>query len=135
MRRLIPVLVLALSSCAVKAAPEHSLTDTSWRFVKIDEIKAAADTAMLEFRSGSISANVGCNGMGGPWRIEERRLIAGPLVQTEMYCAGPVWTQEEAVSALLAAAPEIKQDGNQLTLHSSGHDAVLERISPHQPAQ
>lgn len=134
MRYLLPVMALMLSSCAVKAAPEHMLTDTSWRFVSIDGKKAVAKDAKLEFDSGAINANVGCNGMGGPWRIEDGRLIAGPLVQTEMYCAGAVWTQEDAVSSLLAAAPEIKHDGERLTLRSSGHDAVLERASP-QPTE
>ena len=65
--------------------------------------------------------------MGGPWRVDGGRLIAGPLVQTQMYCEGPVWDQEKAVGALLAAAPRFSVGGDVMTIESSGHSAELRR--------
>ena len=132
MRFLLPLIgglsVLALTGCATQAEPHHALAGTSWRFVMIDGSPATSRTAKLEFQKDRLGANVGCNGMGGPWRVEDRRLLAGPLVQTEMYCEGPVWNQEQAVATLLSAAPQVSLEESRLVLRSSGHSAELERI-------
>lgn len=82
----------------------------------------------LSFEAGRIAVNVGCNGMGGPWRVEDGRLIAGPLAQTEMYCEGPVWQQEQAITALLAGAPRFEIEGDRMALMSSGRSAELRRV-------
>ena len=67
--------------------------------------------------------------MRGSWRVEDRRLVTGPLSQTEMYCAGAVWDQEKALSALLASAPLLTSDPQwtTITLTSQGHSARLVR--------
>ena len=131
MRTVLALALLSLVACAPapKAAPNR-LVGSEWRFVTIDGASAVSNEAKLQFREDSLGANVGCNGMGGSWRIENGRLIAGPLMQTEMYCEGPVWGQEQAVSALLVAAPEISFTDDRLALKSSGHSAQLERIAP-----
>ncbi len=74
----------------------------------------------------AINRSMSCNGMSGPWRIEHGRLIAGPLVSTEMWCHGKM-EQERAVGALLAAAPEIKVGASRMTLTAGGHSAELVR--------
>ncbi|KPL67049.1 hypothetical protein SZ64_02430 [Erythrobacter sp. SG61-1L] len=112
-----------------QTAPTHELVGSDWRITSIDgEAPAAPDKARLSFESGRLSANLGCNAMSGPWRIEKTRLIAGPLMQTKMFCTGPVGEQEMAASALLVAGPAVERNGNRLTLRSSGHSAELERI-------
>lgn len=120
---------LLLPACAINTAPGPTLTGTNWRFVTIDGAQAVSPSANLVFEADRLGANVGCNGMGGSWRIDRGRLIAGPLVQTEMYCEGPVWDQEQAVGALLAAAPALELAQDRLTLKSSGHSAELVRIA------
>ncbi len=117
-----------LTACATPGEGRSPLAGSTWKFTQIDGASPVSDRAQLSFEKGSIGANVGCNGMGGPWRLEKGRLIAGPLVQTEMYCEGPVWDQEKAVSALLSAAPRFELRGDTLTLKSSGHAATLKRI-------
>ena len=133
MHKMLPAIAVlmgaSLASCAVKASPQHALSETSWRFVTIDGESPTSRSAKLVFHADRLGASVGCNHMGGPWRIEEGRLVSGPLVQTEMYCAGPVWNQEQAVNTLLSAAPKIEQDGNRLAIRSSGHFAELEQLS------
>ena len=123
-------LALPLAACTASATPtgHAAYAGTSRRFVSIDGEKPASPNARLEFREDGLGANAGCNGMGGKWRVEGKRLIAGPLTQTEMYCDGPVWPQEQALSALLSSAPEIIREGDRLTLTSSGHRAELERV-------
>ncbi len=112
--------------------PEDGGTDLAgsrWALQRIDgEAPSDPAKARLSFERGHLAASAGCNSLGGPWRIDGLRLIAGPLVQTEMYCDGPVWEQERALSALLAAGPVITREGDTLTLVSSGHRARLARI-------
>lgn len=116
-----------LSACAAAKGNQASLANSTWHFVSIDGAAPVSGKAKLEFDDDSIGANVGCNGMGGPWRVESGRLIAGPLAQTEMYCDGPVWGQEKAVGALLAGAPQLRVETDTLVLKSSGHSAELQR--------
>ena len=113
----------------VRTASDHrsDLVDSSWTFTAIDGDAPVSEKARLTFEGDRIGANVGCNGMGGPWRLEGGRLIAGPLVQTQMYCEGPVWDQEKAVGALLAAAPKFGVNGDVMTIESGGHSAELRR--------
>ena len=80
----------------------------------------------LEFHTDRIGANVGCNALGGDWRIERGRLIAGPFISTQMWCEG-VMEQERAVATLLSCAPEVRINGARITLTSGGHSADLVR--------
>ncbi len=123
-------LVLALSllpGCAAANKSQANLANSTWRFVSIDGAAPVSGKAAITFEKDRIGATVGCNGMGGPWRVESGRLIAGPLMQTQMYCEGEVWTQEKAIGALLAGAPQVKVGSDRLVLKSSGHSAELER--------
>ncbi|RXZ65841.1 META domain-containing protein [Pelagerythrobacter rhizovicinus] len=132
----LPLLVLCTGCVARPAAPER-LSESEWRFVQIDDYEPAEpDGARLSFGEEDVSASVGCNTMVGKWRVEQGRLIAGPLAGTRMFCQGDVWEQEQAVAALLVAAPTLEwQDADRLTLRSRGHSAELTRISvsPPQP--
>lgn len=129
MRAFITFACFLLGGCAVGPGSGHALTGTSWRFVAIDGDQPVSSDARLEFKADRLGANVGCNGMGGNWRVENGRLIAGPLTQTEMYCEGHVWDQEQALGALLAAAPAVERRQDRLVLKSSGHSAELVRIA------
>lgn len=120
------ILALALGACVAPAAGGLSLAGETWRFVSIDGAAPMRTPARLAFHADRIGANVGCNGMGGPWRIAEGRLIAGPLVSTQMWCEG-IMEQERAVNALLSSAPEIRVDGSRMTLQAGGHQAHLVR--------
>lgn len=133
LRALILTTAMLATGCVAKSSPADALSG-EWRIVAIDDDTPAMPAkSRLIFEDGQLSATVGCNGMGGPWQIEQDRLLAGPLVGTEMYCAGPVWDQEQAIGALLVAAPTIAFDDAALVLRSSGHSARLERLSPPQP--
>lgn len=127
------VLIVASGCVARSSTPDGMVGE--WRMVMLDDAEPAMPArARLTFEDERLSATAGCNGMGGPWRIEQNRLIAGPLAGTRMHCVGPVWEQEQALSALLVAAPTIAYDDGELILRSSRHSARLERINPPQPA-
>jgi len=129
MRRVVFIsLILSLATGCAAAKESHAgLANSTWHFVSIDGAAPVSGKAKLEFDGNAIAATVGCNGMGGAWRVESGRLIAGPLAQTEMYCDGPVWDQEKAIGALLAGAPQLEVETDTLVLKSSGHSAKLQR--------
>jgi len=125
------VLVIAtaalLGGCATAPSGGAGLADTRWKIIRIDGAAPVMPTkATMRFEQDRLGANVGCNGIGGDYRVEGSRLIAGPLMATRMFCEGPVWQQEEAVNALLSAAPELLRSGNALRLTSGGHTVDLE---------
>lgn len=79
----------------------------------------------MRFDDDRMGASVGCNSIGGDYRVEGNRLVAGPLMATRMFCQGAVWQQEEAVNALLSAAPQLQRSGDALRLTSGGHAIEL----------
>ncbi len=122
-------LPLFAAACAMTEDSGSDLAGSQWMLERIDGDAPSLPTgARLSFERERLAASAGCNSIGGPWRVDGLRLIAGPLVQTEMYCDGPVWKQEQALSALLSAGPVITREGNVLTLVSSGHRARLARV-------
>ena len=139
MRPLAPLLILALlPACAVKTDASHQLSGSQWRFVAIDDRAPVSDSGVLNFEDGELSATIGCNHMGGNWRIEGDRLIAGPLETTEMGCIdAATFDQERALASLLVAAPLMDFGDGRMVLRSSGHSAELHQIdsgvSPRQP--
>lgn len=134
MRRVLALLMIVLAvpfaGCAAQAAGSGQLAGSNWRFVSIDGEAPISSTASLTFENDRIGANVGCNAMGGEWRVENGRLIAGPLMQTRMSCQGKLGEQEQALAALLVAAPELALNEHRLELRSRGHHARLERVNP-----
>ena len=104
-----------------------AMVGTHWRLTSIDgSAPVRQDGANLSFEQTRFSASVGCNSIGGDYRIETGRMISKSVMATQMYCEGPVWNQELAVIALLAGAPAIKRQGQQLRLESAGHSLEAE---------
>jgi len=115
-------LAASLAGCATAGghAP-GGLAGTHWAIVSIDGTPAAApDRARLSFDEARLSASVGCNGLGGDYRVDGGRLIVGPVVSTQMWCEA-VMDQERAVGALFAGAPQVTRNGDTLKLASGGH--------------
>lgn len=121
----LPLIVLA--GCAGSSNPDTKIAGTSWQFTAIDGAPPLSESAHINFRRKALGASVGCNRIDGDWRIEDDRLIAGPLVQTERYCEEPLWNQEKALNALLTSAPVIVVEGNRMTLKSHGRSAELRK--------
>ena len=133
MRAILAFAMLFMAGCSLHPETDNALNNTRWTIGSIDGATLPEpQKTQLDFKGDQLAANLGCNAISGPWRVENGRLIAGPLIQTEIYCEGPVWQQEKAISALLASAPKIAIEDNRLTLLSNGHDARMERVNPPQ---
>lgn len=131
MQRVGPLLLLALpvllAGCADHGNRSH-LAEGSWRFERIDGRQPNYAGSRITFDDDRIGINVGCNHLGGPWRMDRNRLFAGPLAQTETACPDADWNQEKAVGALLVATPRLAMHGDRMILQSSGHTAELVRV-------
>jgi heat shock protein HslJ len=126
----IKALILALpllAACTTLPGAVPDLSGTKWAFTVIDGARPVSTAATLSFESNQLSANVGCNGMGGEWRIEQDRIIADQLIGTQMYCEG-LMEQESAVAALLGGKPRVTMAGDRLVLRSAAHSAELQRV-------
>ncbi|MBB3861624.1 heat shock protein HslJ [Novosphingobium hassiacum] len=116
-----------LSGCATAPSTSAGLAGTRWTIVRIDGgAPVQPAKASMRFDDDRLGASVGCNSIGGEYRVDAGRLVAGPLMATRMFCEGAVWQQEEAVNALLSAAPQLLRTGNSMQLTSGGHALDLE---------
>lgn len=127
----LPLALLALTASTpppVTTVPA-SLAGTKWTIAAIDGAKPVKADASLSFEADAISANIGCNGMGGAYHLEGSTLVAGPIISTQMYCDG-VMEQERAVSALLGAKPQVTLiNGRRLILVTKDHRIKLNRAN------
>lgn len=130
---LLATAALSLAATAGAGVPKPAaLTNTNWKIVRIDGKAPASPKAQLRFLPERISATVGCNGLGGTWRIRQGKLVGGPFVSTMMYCQSldgddSLMKQERALSDLLSGTPSIDLTGRKLTLRSLGHSVELVR--------
>ncbi len=72
----------------------------------------------LRFEGGRIGISAGCNSIGGPYRIEDGRLLVAELSMTAMGCDAPRHAQDDWISTFIGSAPAISPDGQNLVLES-----------------
>ncbi len=118
--------IMLLAACSATTPSQADPGGSKWTFVAIDGQPPVSSKASLSFEQDRIGANVGCNGMGGDLKIEQGRLITGPIISTQMYCDG-LMDQERAVADLLGAKPRFFIAGERMVIHSDKHKAELVR--------
>ncbi len=72
---------------------------------------------------GQASGTAGCNGFGGPIKVEEGRLEIGPLASTLMACDEALMQAESAYLAALEDVSSGEVSGDKMTL--TGTDTEL----------
>ena len=73
----------------------------------------------LSFAGSTITANAGCNTLGGDATIDDGTLVVGNgLAMTEMGCDSDRMDQDTWFADLLSADPSVVLDGSMLTLES-----------------
>jgi heat shock protein HslJ len=102
-----------------------------------EPLALAADTRIsLTFADSSISANAGCNTMGGTYTIDDDHLVVGPMFMTEMGCDPPRMAQDQWLADFLGSRPLVTLAGNDLVLASDETTITLldrEIAEPDQP--
>jgi len=124
--------ILALTACG--SGSSESIQG-EWELVSYD-IGSGQTPAIqnvetyIEFDpEGRMTGNVGCNGFGGGYTLDNDTIEFDPIESTLMFCEGPVGEQELGTFTVLQNVTTYSIDGNQLTITSSdGYSSiVLER--------
>jgi heat shock protein HslJ len=85
-----------------------------------------AEGLTVGFLDGRLSAQPGCNTVGGPFSVEDGRLVVTELAATSMACEDPVLMDRDiAFAEFVEARPRITLDGPTLTLTSADTTWVL----------
>jgi heat shock protein HslJ len=72
----------------------------------------------ITFQDGSLSANAGCNTMGGGYSFDGATLQVEAMAMTEMACDEELMAQDTFVIELLTGGPTVELDGDVLTIAS-----------------
>jgi heat shock protein HslJ len=70
----------------------------------------------LAFQDGSLTANAGCNTIGGLYQIGDGKLVFTGGTMTEMGCDDGRMAQDDWLIAILGSEPTITLEGDALTL-------------------
>lgn len=80
----------------------------------------AGTRIQLTFGASDLSANAGCNHLGGTYRIEGGKLIFENAGTTLMGCDAPLQEQDAWLMAFLGSKPDIRMVGTELSLEGGG---------------
>jgi heat shock protein HslJ len=114
---LVSAVLLAACSTAGAASPSPAgLHDRTFLSTQVTGFDLVPGTQVrLTFRDGELSAQAGCNIMGGAYSIEGDRLVTTQLSMTEMGCDGPRQAQDEWLAGFLGNVT-FTLDGDTLVL-------------------
>ena len=72
----------------------------------------------LTFRATDLSAQAGCNTMGGTFRLDGAALILAGLAMTDMGCNADLGAQDAWLAQILSSKPALRLSGNELFVMS-----------------
>lgn len=121
------------------AVDASSLAGYHWKLQSATDAHGARIAALfvrpdrpvqLDFANGSLSISQLCNAKAAPYRIEQGRLLLGPMLSTMMACVQPeLDALDQAVVRRLSGKPTISLDREgampQLKLVTSSGDVLL----------
>ena len=133
--------VVLLGACSVGAAPSGSRPTLEGKTYLSTDVKGAAlapgTRVRLAFKDGSLSAQGGCNSMGGAYTIIGDRLAATQMFMTDMACDEARMQQDAWLARLLGGA-SVSLVGDTLTLDDGTIRLTLldrEVASPDKPIE
>lgn len=109
--------------------PSLEKIEGEWRVVSIDgtslpERLADGEVPRLTLAGDRASGDLGCNSFGAFSLYADGRFATHSWSSTAMYCEG-VSELEQVLSELFLKHPLVRRQGNELTLNSENHSAVL----------
>ncbi len=118
-RHVLLALLLGLAGCAV-GTPVGLDGRT---FVSARVTDGGADRPLvpgtqiqLRFDNGQLSADAGCNTMGGSYRLANGRLLVEEMAMTAIGCDGPRHEQDDWLAEFLGSGPTIAVSAHDLAL-------------------
>jgi len=113
---------LGFAACA---SQDHAsgLRGQSWKLVSYGPVNNPtpavpdARTGLIFGEDSQLSGNVGCNSLGGGYKVRGNQITFEQIVSTMMACSEPLMQQEGAVFSMLAATVTFKIEGSTLTIY------------------
>lgn len=119
----------SVQGCGGTVVPPDTLAGSNWTFVSIGGKPVMPDRpTSLRFDVGQLSGSAGCNRFSARYSSTDDTLTAGPLMATEMACAG--MEVEQSFFKLMATPVRLTfaDDGTLILTGSEGRTAVLRRV-------
>jgi len=115
-----------LSGCCRVAQPAAGagaaspLEGTTWRLTELPGAQSAAlgqlsRPVTVRFESGQLTGFGGCNNFAGSYALEGDSLTVGPVATTQMACADPGSSVEQAFHAAMSGTLRYAVDGDELS--------------------
>src|SRR5215207_9987164 len=80
----------------------------------------------LTFDGDDLTAQGGCNTLGGTWSVEGDVLVVPPMMSTAMACEpSALMDQDTWLNAVLTSKPSVSVDGDTLTITAQGATVTL----------
>jgi len=120
--------IFALAACAGGSSKS---IQGQWKLVSYSfdssQMPAAPGVeTSIEFGSdGRMSGNVGCNGFGGDYTMDDDTITFKSVMATLMFCEGPVGEQELGTLTVLRDSAKFVLDGNKLIITSADRNSVI----------
>jgi len=122
------VSLLALSACASNS---NSLAGKSWKLASYGPVSAPTpaapevETKLTFGTDGTLSGNLGCNTMGGDYKVNNQNIVFGSTYATEMACEEPRMSQEGFAFQVLQGTTGFTVNGDTLTITSADDQNML----------
>jgi heat shock protein HslJ len=118
----------AVSGCGGGTIPSSTLAGTSWSVVSVNgRPTPRGDRYFIRFEEARLSAQFGCNGMGGDYSLNGDHLSVPSLEQTLMGCPEPAMRFENEGGAVLRSNVRVERpDGRRMRLVSEAGSIDLE---------
>ncbi len=118
----------------VAPVPASPLEGTHWVLETLVEGEVASSTVgepavLLLDEDRTAQASTGCRSITGTWLLEDEALIIDDLLADGAECPADVRTQDELVSGVLGAGPQVEIEENRLTLTVRDGRALVYRAS------
>lgn len=113
------VVLSACASTGTGTAANAGIAQGEWK-------SATGITLLVE--DGRLSGRAGCNRFTGTAKVEDGRLVTGPLAATKMMCSPDLMKAEAELFAFLDSKPTVTRQGDRTLILSSGdHQITLTR--------
>ncbi|MBA2532464.1 MAG: META domain-containing protein [Nocardioidaceae bacterium] len=108
------------------AGDESSVDGRTFLSTSVTPRSLVAGTRIrLTFDGDSLGADAGCNSLLGQVRVDGGRLVTdGSIGMTEMGCDQPLMDQDAWLAELLGSGPELRLNGDDLTLRAADGTVV-----------
>lgn len=115
--------VLVLAACT---GGKSTSIEGQWKLVSYNQTAAVPDVeTSIEFKDGQMSGNVGCNGFGGEYSVNGKKIEFGPVMATMMFCEAVADQEASTLAVLQEEATFILNDDRLAITSADGSSFIM----------